>query len=196
MVSLNMIDTIGSGIKKMFIMQMQRYFPLPDYDLKVENRVSVKISGKIIDENYTKLLINNTNLELKLVIALDKVQKKEPLSQNERNTLRKMRLIEGKYPNIYVTSKIASVMEQKAQYIRNRGFDNGYYKDLVINYLNEYKSASRKEIDDLLMGKLQDILTDEQKYRKISKILNEMSHKDKSIKNKSNSTKASKWILV
>lgn len=196
MVGLNMIDTIGSGIKKIFIMQMQRYFPLPDYDLKVENRVSVKISGKIIDENYTKLLINNTNLELKLVIALDKVQKKEPLSQNERNILRKMKLIEGKYPNIYVTSKIASVMEQKAQYIRNRGFDNGYYKNLVINYLNEYKSASRKEIDDLLMGKLPDILTDEQKYRKISKILNEMSHKDKSIKNKSNSTKASKWILV
>ncbi|EDK35648.1 Hypothetical protein CKL_3658 [Clostridium kluyveri DSM 555] len=180
----------------MFIMQIQRYFPLPDYDLKVENRVSVKISGKVIDENYTKLLINNTNLELKLAIALDKVQKKELLSQNERNILRKMKLIEGKYPNVYVTSKIASVMEQKAQYIRNRGFDNGYYKDLVINYLNEYKSASRKEIDDLLMGKLPDILTDEQKYRKISKILNEMSHKDKSIKNKSNSTKASKWILV
>ncbi|HEY5560328.1 MAG TPA: ATP-binding protein [Clostridiaceae bacterium] len=34
MVSLNMIDIIGSGIKKMFIKQMQRYFPPPDYNLK------------------------------------------------------------------------------------------------------------------------------------------------------------------
>jgi ATP-dependent DNA helicase RecG len=62
MVNLNMIDTIGSGIKKMFIRQMQRYFPLPNYNLSDKNKVTVKIIGKIIDENYTKLLINNTNL--------------------------------------------------------------------------------------------------------------------------------------
>ncbi|BCZ47227.1 hypothetical protein psyc5s11_32940 [Clostridium gelidum] len=88
MVNLNMIDTIGSGIKKLFILQMQRYFPLPNYNLSDKGKVTVKIIGKIIDENYTKLLINNTNLELKTVIALDKVQKKEQLTENERKMLR------------------------------------------------------------------------------------------------------------
>jgi ATP-dependent DNA helicase RecG len=33
MVHLNMIDTIGGGIRKMFEKQKQRFFPLPDYDL-------------------------------------------------------------------------------------------------------------------------------------------------------------------
>jgi len=31
MVELNMIDTIGSGIKRMFRLQQQRYMPMPDY---------------------------------------------------------------------------------------------------------------------------------------------------------------------
>lgn len=33
MVNLNMIDTIGSGIKKMFTLQRNRHFSMPDYDL-------------------------------------------------------------------------------------------------------------------------------------------------------------------
>ena len=33
MVNLNMIDTIGSGIKRMFTRQWERSFPLPDYEL-------------------------------------------------------------------------------------------------------------------------------------------------------------------
>lgn len=32
MVNLNMIDTVGSGILKMFLAQKKRCFPLPDYD--------------------------------------------------------------------------------------------------------------------------------------------------------------------
>ena len=39
MVELNMIDTIGSGIKRMFEYQMERYFPLPTYDLSDSEKV-------------------------------------------------------------------------------------------------------------------------------------------------------------
>lgn len=42
MVNLNMIDTIGSGIRKMFFIQKNRFFPLPEYELK-DNRVQVTI---------------------------------------------------------------------------------------------------------------------------------------------------------
>lgn len=34
MVNLNMIDTIGSGIKKMFIIQKNKFFPLSEYHLE------------------------------------------------------------------------------------------------------------------------------------------------------------------
>ena len=50
MVNLNMIDTQGGGIKRMFQSQRRRFFPLPDYDLsnpELHNLVS-SLSGKRI----------------------------------------------------------------------------------------------------------------------------------------------------
>lgn len=44
MVELYMVDTIGSGIKRMFYLQRQRLFPMPDYDLS-DNKVKVTIVG-------------------------------------------------------------------------------------------------------------------------------------------------------
>lgn len=51
MVNLNMIDTIGSGIKRMFTRQRQRNFPMPDYDLSEQERVKVRVIGEVIDTN-------------------------------------------------------------------------------------------------------------------------------------------------
>ncbi|MDC3424527.1 hypothetical protein NC797_08385 [Aquibacillus sp. 3ASR75-11] len=128
MVNLNMIDTIGSGIRKMFLLQKKRFFPLPDYDLDNDKRVTVKIFGKIIDLNYTKMLINHADLDLDTVILLDKVQKSKPISKEQAGKLRKNKLIEGRYPNIYVSSKIAALTGDKSSYIKNRAFDKEHYK--------------------------------------------------------------------
>lgn len=43
MVNLNMIDTIGSGIRKMFLIQKNRFFPLPEYQIDAE-RVQVTLA--------------------------------------------------------------------------------------------------------------------------------------------------------
>jgi ATP-dependent DNA helicase RecG len=68
MVNLKLIDTQGGGIKKMFMMQRNRFFPLPEYDLSDPEKVKVKIYGKILDKNYTQTLINQIDLDLKAVI--------------------------------------------------------------------------------------------------------------------------------
>jgi ATP-dependent DNA helicase RecG len=194
MVNLNMIDTIGSGIKRMFIKQKNRFFPLPDYDLSAPNKVQVKIIGKILDENYTRVLINHTDLDLITVMLLDKVQKKERINLDEAKRLRVQKLIEGKYPNLFVSAKIAALTGNKTTYIKNRAFDNEHYKKLVISFIQKYKSASRQEIDDLLLDKLSDALDDQQKRKKINNLLYEMSKKDESIKNIGTSRKP-KWVL-
>ncbi|MBQ8680586.1 MAG: putative DNA binding domain-containing protein [Treponema sp.] len=74
MVNLNMIDTVGSGILKMFLAQKKRCFPLPDYDFS-NHEVRMKLYGKVLDINYTKRLLNE-DLSLSEVFALDKQQKK------------------------------------------------------------------------------------------------------------------------
>ena len=71
MVNLNMIDTVGSGIKRVYDIQKKKYFPMPDYDLSNPNRVIVTLYGKIIDENYSRLLFERTNLDISAIILLD-----------------------------------------------------------------------------------------------------------------------------
>ena len=182
MVNLQMIDTIGSGIKRVFTLQRNRFFPMPDYDLSDPRRVRVCLPGKILDENYTRLLISKTDLSLIDIIALDKVQKKKPLSDNEFTRLKRAKLIEGRRPNLFVASHIAEATQSKADYIKHRGFDKAHYKKMVLSLLKEYGATSRKEINRLLLEKLPDILSPQQKENKIRNLLQEMSKQDKSIK--------------
>jgi len=196
MVNLNMIDTIGSGIRKMFLTQRKRNFPMLDYDLSKLNRVLVRITGKVIDLNYTKILQDRDDLDLSDVISLDMVQKKKKISTEVSQLLREKKLIEGRYPNVYVSSKIAAAANDKAAYIRNRAFNKEYYKKLIINFINEYGFATRADIDSLLLDKLSDTLDIKQKKRSINNLLHEMSRKDLTIVNEAESRKASKWVMM
>ncbi|MCX8481775.1 MAG: hypothetical protein ORN58_07635, partial [Sediminibacterium sp.] len=82
MFKFNMIDTIGSGIKRIFYNQLKKYFPMPDYDIS-NNIVKMTIAGKIMNENYTEILMNNPDLKIEEIIILDKVQKKLPILDSE-----------------------------------------------------------------------------------------------------------------
>lgn len=196
MVNLNMIDTIGSGIKRMFQMQRKRNFPLPDYDLTNPARVVVRIQGKVLDENYTRLLIEHTDLDLVTVILLDKVQKRGNISKDEHKFLKSKKLVEGRYPNLFVSSKIASVTDEKSKYIKYRGLDEAHYQELVVSFIKQYGQASRKDIDNLLMDKLPDVLSDKQKFNKINRLLSStMAKKLKLIKN-IGSRRSSVWVLT
>ena len=107
MVNLGMIDTIGSGIKRIFQKQRDRNFPMPDYDLTESQRVKVRIFGKVIDENYTRMLLARTDLNIWDVIALDKVQKGKPVTAEELKALRKKGLVEGRRPNYFVSADLS-----------------------------------------------------------------------------------------
>ena len=54
---------------------------------------------------------------------------------------------------------------------------------MILDFLAEYGSASRADIDRLLKGKLSDVLDEKQQATKIKNILAAMSRKDKTIVN-------------
>ncbi|MCK9564439.1 MAG: hypothetical protein M0Q43_00135 [Methanothrix sp.] len=174
MVILNMIDTIGSGIKRMFLKQRERSFPMPDYDLAKLGRIRVRIIGKILDERYTRMLMTRTDLDLMAVIALDKIQKGKPITDEEFKSLKKKKLIEGRRSNLFVSAKVAAATDAKVDYIKRRGIDDEYSKKLVLDYLGEFKEATRQEINLLLMDKLSDSLSEDQKKSHIKNLLQEM----------------------
>lgn len=194
MVNLYMIDTNAMGIPMMYQIQRDKCFPLPSYDLEDINRVKVTLYGKILDRNYTQLLHNNGNLDLHTVFLLDKVQKKEVISKEEYSLLRKAGLVEGRYPYIFVSYKVANMVGKPVEYVKNKGLDKDVYEQLVINALKTMTNAKVSDIKAVLEGALPAIMDEKQQTKKVSNILQAM--KREGIVNVEGTGHKARWMLV
>lgn len=195
MVQLGMIDTMGYGIYQMILAQRQRYFPLPDYGLSTPGSVALQIFGHSLDENYSLLLLERPELDISTVILLDRIQKRLPLPDAVVSRLKREGLIEGRKPNFYVAAHVAKVTGNQSAYIRNRAFDDAHYKDLILAFLKKYGSASRADLEGLVLDKLSEVLDKEQKRNKFRNLLYAMSRKDKTIV-KTGGKRKGLWVLA
>ncbi|MCC6578152.1 MAG: putative DNA binding domain-containing protein [Flavobacteriales bacterium] len=158
MVNLNMIDTEGGGIRRMYQKQRERAFALPDYDLSAPDRVAVRLEGAIIDEVYTRLLLDRTDLDLETVLLLDKVQRRRGISKAEHKLLKGMGLVEGRYPHLIVSGKLARIVGEEPRHIRNKGLGNEKIRDFIVRLVMEHPGVSRQKIDELVLDMLPDLL--------------------------------------
>lgn len=195
MVKFNLIDTQAMGIRKVFRIQQDKFFPLPDYNLTEKDKVSVSVYGKVLDENYTRVLFENQDMDLQTVYLIDRVQKHEPISKDALKHLRKLGIVEGKLPNIFISAKIAEKIDEKGQYIKNKGFDDEAYKKWIINYLKTYKKGRKQDFIRLLSDKLPDTLDESQKQSKVKYLLQTLKNENVITTDNPNKRLAN-WILV
>ena len=197
MAKFHMIDTATSGIKKVYRIQKEKYFPMPDYDLSINNQVKVKIYGKVLNEQYTYILFEHPELDLETVFLLDQVQKGQSRKLNKETVayLRKHNLVEGRINSLYLSSEVAKTIDESANYIKNKAFDDQYYKDLIIKYLEEFGKAQKKDFRELLWDKLPGFFSDKQKDYKITNLLASLKKHGK-IKRDSENQQTAYWILA
>jgi ATP-dependent DNA helicase RecG len=175
MVKLNMIDSLGYGIHKMYKSQRKRYFPLPDYTKSTRDSVILEIYGHTIDENYSKLLIEKKDdLSLTEVILLDKVQKDIPINDEASKLLKKKGLIEGRKPHYHISSSIASATGMETEYIKLKGIEDDYCKKMIKDYIVKFKGGQRSDFENLLDDKLPNLLSPKQKKDKVKNLLQSM----------------------
>lgn len=192
MVELKMIDTLGSGIRRMFVKQRDRYMPMPDYKIETDS-VTVDVPGKVLDARYCSLLIKKTDLTFKEIVLLDRVQKGVRLEKDALAFLRKRGLVEGRVTNLMISAKIAAATNQRAEYIKTRAANDNNFRRMILDYLEQWKSASREDINKLLLDKLPKGMSVEQKYTKISALLTSLRQRGL-IKNIGPSTRYPQWI--
>lgn len=193
MFNLKMVDTAGGGIRKLFMFQRKRFFPMPDYDLS-GNRVQLTLTGKVLGMDYARLLARDSGLDLRDIMALDKVQKHQALSADEERQLKSRGLIEGRRPNHFIAKSLAQLTDQKAKYSKNLAFDKQYYLDLICKAVKEHGTMTRKDIDELLWNKLPDWMSEKQRKAKVGNLLSELRRHGE-IVNKGSFTHPS-WALL
>lgn len=99
---LGKVDSIGYGLQRMFISQMSRGFPLPEYELN-DDFVSMTLTGHVINETVARVTYFNNNMTLSDYIILDKYQKMKELSSDDRMQYERIRrnlLYGGELPSL------------------------------------------------------------------------------------------------
>lgn len=183
--NIGMIETQGGGIRKVFNFQKQRFFPMPDYDLS-NGKVKVLITGKVINEDFAKILITNPEISLEDTLILDKVQKQLSISDTEFNYLKKKKFIEGRKGSIYLSFNAIEPTRNKkllAEYVANRSFDDRYFKELITQFISKSGKVTRKDIDNLIIPKLSKALTEDKKKNKVRNFLYQLSKDNKIVSN-------------
>lgn len=178
MVDFNMIDTVSRGIKKMFNEQWRRHFPMPDYEIDAKNRkVSVRIYGNEINEQYTNLLKTNKSLTLWDCISLDAIQKGRTIHEDIAQDLLNRGLIEGEAPNYTISLGIAKATRQLQGYTKQKGLDKEKIKQMILQYLKNAGTdgAKRDSIYEYVKDVMPQVKTHEQQLRLLGDILNALS---------------------
>ena len=75
---------------------------------------------------------------------------------------------------MFVSFKVANSVGQKANYIRNKGLDDDICKQLIIKALEAMGEASKQDLMEILEKALPDVLSEEQKSKKVSNLLQAM----------------------
>ena len=194
MAAFHMIDTATLGIRRAYNIQKAKYFPMPDYNVSSGTQVEVTIYGKTLNDSYMHILYDHQDLDLQTVFLLDRIQKGLPVEKEDVDRLRGQKLVEGRMTSLYLSASAAKSIDESATYIKNKGFDDKYYKDLIVEYLKQYGRAKKKDIRELLWDKLPDALSDAQKEHKVSNLLAAL-RKTNVIDTDSANQQRSCWVL-
>ena len=187
-------EKAGSGFNKIFteLLSKGKSIPIPE---ETQYSLTFVIDAEIVSERllelaaeYKKLKGRDVDMDALLVLNTILAKGKTSLSQLEntpnisRYTLKHAleELIEldfiemtGKASGVHYilhSSKQSSTLD-KTNYIKNKGFDDEYYRKLILEYLHKFRIASREDINGLLSDKLPGNLTPKQKFYKVGNLL-------------------------
>lgn len=194
MAAFHMIDTATLGIRRAYNIQKAKYFPMPDYNVSSGTQVEVTIYGKTLNDSYMHILYEHQDLDLQTVFLLDRIQKGLSVEKEDVDRLRSQKLVEGRLTSLYLSASATKSIDEGTTYIKNKGFDDKYYKDLIVEYLKQYGKAKKKDIRELLWDKLPDALSNAQKEHKVSNLLAGLK-KTNVIDTDSVNQQRSHWIL-
>lgn len=192
MVKTEMIDQNAIGIRNVYEIQRGRMLPLPTYDLSEPSRVSVTVYGRVLDEAYTRLLASEPDMDLETVFMLDLVQKGNPITREQAKTLRGRGLVEGRYPKLTLSSRVAGIIGTHEEYVRQKGLDASICRELIVKLLRT-RSCTRAEIVSAISHALPEDMSDEQRKKHVSYLLQEL-RKERRIR-PDGARGSAKWVI-
>jgi len=105
---------------------------------------------------------------------LDRLQKGVRIGRDDYRVLKAATLVEGRYPSVIVASAMAKATGETARHILHRGLDRRFYLDLMLELVRVHGPVGRKDLDELLLSKLPERMSEAQKRIKVRNLVQEL----------------------
>lgn len=192
---IGMIDKGGFGIRDMVQIQRKRFLPLPDYVGSSPIETVFNVMGQTLSLDYSRLLMEQPQIDLAAVLLLDLLQKGHTLSAAQRQQLRQRGLIEGRGMRTTISAGVAAATGREAEYVHASGLDSQHFQALVRKML-ALGPQPRAAINRLLLDKLPATIVGDGRRRAYVKSLLQDLVRQGEIQNVGGQTKAARWGLV
>ena len=164
-----------------------------DYECSSDS-VRMTIYGRIVNEEYSSLLVKCPDLPIDQIVLLDRVQKGLKVAATAISGLRKAGLVEGRMPHLHISAKVAMMTGQEAAYMRKKERTGEQYRRIFIDFLRRFPGITRRKINEFMMEEIRGDLTEKQKRAKISNLMTGLRRNGK-IVNKG-SDKEPRWFYI
>ena len=197
MFEAGLVEQEASGIKRKIIeKQIERGLPLPKYEIVQETWSKVLVSSKVVNMEFAKLLLSQTDVEIKDLVLLDKIIQGnnkigEDITKEEANNLKKQGFVEitgTRYQKIFLSKKWSKKSGKTGNYTKLKGLKKQQMIDLVLNHIGEFGQIKLSDLDDLFPELSRD--------KKVHFLIRQMCQKEKLIIRVKPDSKNTNWYYV
>lgn len=170
---IGLAERTGRGIDKIYTVMLRSGHAIPDYSSSTNTSVVLRLNSAELDESYIKMIISEEE-RLQSVLPVDalivlsvlkterratmthlssKIQKSLSDTRSVVEWLIELGMVEGvgngSARRYMLSSKVYSISNNTAGYIRQRGWDTLQEKEMIISHFDKYPEITREGVAEL-----------------------------------------------
>lgn len=170
---IGLAERTGRGIDKIYTVMLRSGHAIPDYSSSTNTAVVLRLNSAELDESYIKMIISEEErlqsmLPVDALIVLSvlkterratmshlgsKIQKSVSDTRSVVEWLIELGMVEGVgngcARRYMLSSKVYSISNNTAGYIRQRGWDTLQEKEMIISHFDKYSEITREGVAEL-----------------------------------------------
>lgn len=170
---IGLAERTGRGIDKIYTVMLRSGHAIPDYSSSTNTSVVLRLNSAELDESYIKMIISEEErlqsmLPVDALIVLSvlkterratmshlgsKIQKSVSDTRSVVEWLIELGMVEGvgngSARRYMLSSKVYSISNNTAGYIRQRGWDTLQEKEMIISHFDRYPEITREGVAEL-----------------------------------------------
>lgn len=170
---IGLAERTGRGIDKIYTVMLRSGHAIPDYSTSTNTSVVLRLNSAELDKNYIKMIVSEEErlqsmLPVDALIVLSvlkterratmahlstKIQKSVSDTRSVVEWLIELGMVEGvgngSARRYMLSSKVYSISNNTAGYIRQRGWDTLQEKEMIISHFDKYSEITREGVAEL-----------------------------------------------